>query len=66
MYEKEIKCPFCDFKTSEFEFQREWTNQQLFVDEVKCPSCKGVFRIYHGKRKNGGEIAYTIPKGKSQ
>ena len=63
MFNKKIKCPFCNYETGKFLFQREWTTQLLFVDEVRCPSCQGIFRIYYGTKKDGTQIAYTIPKG---
>ena len=61
-YANKIKCPHCGRMSENLKPLREWTSQLLIVDEVSCPGCKGIFRIYHGAKKNGETIAYTIPK----
>jgi hypothetical protein len=61
-FEKKIAGPFCGTQSSNFVFKREWTSANLFVNEVKCPTCDETFRIYFGKKSNGEDIAYTIPK----
>ena len=47
-YTNKIKCPHCGRMSENLKPLREWTSQLLIVDEVSCPGCKGIFRIYHG------------------
>ena len=61
-YIGEVKCPYCGTKSSDHIFQREWTSQNLIVNEVVCKFCDTKFRVYSGEKKNGDEVVYTIPK----
>jgi len=61
-YSNPIMCPECGCKSENHNFKREWISMNLNVNEVSCESCQFVFRVYFGLRKDGSEIAYTIPK----
>ena len=61
-YDGKIDCPYCKYSGINFKFLREWTHGLHLVNELTCPSCQGTFRFYWGKKKDGSDFSYTIPK----
>jgi len=57
-----IRCPNCKIESDKYNFKREWTSLNLFVNEVECNNCGFTYRIYFGSKKDGSPIVYTIPK----
>lgn len=62
VYEKEITCPYCGHKGTDFNFEKEWLHGSHLVNRFSCPSCGGRFRYYWGERGDGTPFHYIIKK----